>query len=92
MTGDVAAPVRALVEILACAKRGDVSAATAVDLHCAELDRNQLASVLRLLFPFVVELYSVRDAALRWDAAETEAVLGPLDFAEPDVGGQQLDE
>lgn len=57
-------PVAAALSIIRAAKAGDVSAATAVDLHTAGLDRDELASVLRLIFPFLSELYAVNRAGV----------------------------
>lgn len=55
--------VSACTAIIAAAKAGDVSAEEAIDLHTADLDRDSLASVLKLLFPFLATLYAAKAKA-----------------------------
>ncbi|MGV7258239.1 hypothetical protein PJI20_27510 [Mycobacterium kansasii] len=52
--------IKAAAELIRYAKlTGDdaVSGAAAVELACAELDAEQLRSVLRLIWPYMAELY-----------------------------------
>lgn len=82
-------PISAALDLIRSAKRtGDdvVSAESAVQLAATGLDAEQLRSVLRLLFPFMAELYLVKrlskEALDRQDAqtfAELAATLGDLD-------------
>lgn len=69
-------PIAAAVHLIRAAKAGDVSAATAVNLHTADLDRDQLGSVLTLLFPLLAELYDVqRLSKQRMDAKDAAAFV-----------------
>ncbi|WP_162951441.1 hypothetical protein [Mycobacterium paragordonae] len=87
-------PISAALELIRYAKHTDdpVSAPTAVALATAGLDREQLTSLLRLLFPFVAELYVIaqlsREAMDRRDAqtfAELTQLLGNLDDYDPEA-------
>lgn len=87
-------PISAALELIRYAKRTDdpVGAPTAVELATTGLDREQLTSLLRLLFPFVAELYVIarlsREAMDRRDAqtfAELTQLLGNLDDYDPDA-------
>lgn len=57
--------------IIQAAKAGDVSTDTAIDLHTADLSRDELATVLKLIFPFMVTLYAAK--------AEAAELLDALD-------------
>lgn len=76
-------PISAALELIRAAKAGDVSSAAAVELHTAGLDRDELASVLRLLFPFLAELYASKAAAAGLmravDDAEFAALVAQLE-------------
>lgn len=88
-------PVSASLDLIRSAKcTGDdaVSAESAVQRATIGLDAEQLRSVLRLLFPFMAELYLVKqlskEALDRQDAqtfAELAATLGDLDEYDPDA-------
>ncbi|WP_099319527.1 hypothetical protein [Mycobacterium ostraviense] len=87
-------PVGAALDLIRYAKRTDdpVSAATAVELATTGLDAEQLRSVLRLLLPFMAELYSIKrlsaEALERQDKqtfAELTQMLGDLDNYDPDA-------
>lgn len=87
-------PISSALELIRYAKRTDdpVSGPTAVELATTGLDREQLASVLRLLFPFMAELYGIKrlsaEAMDRRDAqtfAELTQMLGNLDGYDPDA-------
>lgn len=88
-------PISAALDLIRSAKRtGDdaVSAESAVQLAATGLDADQLRSVLRLLFPFMAELYLVKrlskEALDRQDAqtfAELAATLGDLDAYNADA-------
>ncbi|MCQ4360638.1 hypothetical protein KQR54_05685 [Mycobacterium gordonae] len=90
-----ASPVAAALDLIRYAQRSDadaVSANTAVELAATGLDADQLRSVLRLLFPFMAELYLVKrlskEALDRQDAqtfAELAATLGDVDVYDPDA-------
>ena len=82
------------VDLIRYAKRIDdpVSATTAAELATARLDRDDLESVLRLIWPYMAELYagfhlSQRRQAARDDAAFND-LIAQLDDEDDDPIGQ----
>lgn len=64
-------PTGAALDLIQAAKQGDVPAADAIAQHTTDLDRDELESVLRLLFPFLAELYQCKGAGEVFLAART---------------------
>lgn len=80
--------IAAAVQIIRAAKAGDVSAATAIGLHTVGLDRDQLVSVLTLIFPLLAELYDVQRLSKQRTVAEDSAAFAAL-VAQFDAGTEK---
>jgi hypothetical protein len=63
-------PVAAVISLIRAAQN-DVGPAVAVDLHTVELNRDQLITVLRLLYPLISEYFETKRA--------TEELMDALD-------------
>ena len=73
-------PVSAALELIRYAKRIDdpVSATTAAELATARLDRDDLESVLRLIWPYMTELYACFHLSQRRQTARDDAAFNEL--------------
>ena len=73
-------PVSAALELIRYAKRIDdpVSATTAAELATAGLDRDDLESVLRLIWPYMAELHACFHLSQRRQAARDDAAFNEL--------------
>ena len=73
-------PVSAALGLIRHAKRIDdpVSATTAAEVATARLDRDDLESVLRLIWPYMTELYACFHLSQRRQAARDDAALNEL--------------
>ncbi|WP_204810300.1 hypothetical protein [Mycobacterium riyadhense] len=85
--------IKAATELIRYAKRtGDdaVSAATAVELACAGLDADQLRSVLRLLWPYMAELYDCFRLCKAADERREAAAFAEIAamFGDPDTDAE----
>ena len=78
--------VTAALGLIRAAKAGDVSSALAVELHTGGLDRDEVQSVLTLVFPFMCELYAAKQASERWmtalDERAFEQIVARLEMGE----------
>ena len=73
-------PVSAALGLIRYAKRIDdpVSATTAAEVATARLDRDDLESVLRLIWPYTAKLYAGIQLSQRRQAARDDAVFNEL--------------
>ena len=73
-------PVSAALGLIGYAKRIDdpVSATTAAELATARLDRDDLESVLRLIWPYTTKLYAGIHLSQRRQAARDDAAFNEL--------------
>ena len=87
-------PVSAALGLIRHAKRIDdpVSATTAAELATARLDRDDLESVLRLIWPSMAELHACFHLSQRRQAARDDAafndLIAQLDDEDDDPIGQ----
>ena len=72
--------VSAALGLIGYAKRIDdpVSATTAAELATARLDRDDLESVLRLIWPYMAKLYACFHLSQRRQAARDDAAFNDL--------------
>jgi hypothetical protein len=73
-------PISTALGLIRHAKRIDdpVSATTAAELATARLDRDDLESVLRLMWPYTAKLYAGIHLSQRRQAARDDAVFNEL--------------